>query len=84
MAILATGGVDPRTTVPSALGLKNVRRLGGEMKLEYANGDRGSSIVNEGSLFLNGRELRALVSPDLSDGLLSTSQLDKELSAATI
>ena len=33
---------------------------------------------------MNGRKLRALVSDDLVDGLLSTSQMDRKLHAATI
>ena len=49
-----------------------------------ANGEKGSSIVKEETLLLNGRELRAIVSDDLVDGLLSTSQMDRELNAATI
>ena len=73
-----------RTTVPSTLGLRNVQYLANDLNLEYANGEKGNAIVQEGSLLLNGRELRASVSPDLRDGLLSTSQLDKEFNAATI
>ena len=73
-----------RSTVPSTLGLQNIRRLGSAITLEYANGEKGDTIVKEGSLFLNGHELRALVSPDLRDGLLSTSQLDRELNATTV
>ena len=68
-----------RSTVPSTLGLRNIQRLDNGITLEYANGEKGDTIVSEGSLFLNGHELRALVSPDLRDGLLSTSQLDREL-----
>ena len=73
-----------RTTSPSTSGLSNVQRLDNEINLEYANGEKGSTIVKEGSLLLNGRELRALVSNDLIDGLLSTSQIDRELHATTI
>ena len=40
--------------------------------------------MKEETLLLNGRELRALVSDDLVDGLHSTSQIDRELYAATI
>ena len=72
------------TTLPSTSGLTNVRGLKKEINLEYANGDKGSTIIEEGTLLLNGKELRALVSEDLSDGLLSTGQMDKELHAATI
>ena len=73
-----------RTTPPTTSGLINVQALDNDIKLEYANGDKGSTIIEEGTLLLNGKELRALVSEDLSDGLLSTSQMDKELHAATI
>ena len=73
-----------RSTVPSTLGLQNIRRLENGITLEYANGERGETIVNEGSIILNGHELRALVSPDLRDGLLSTSQLDREFNATTV
>ena len=73
-----------RSTVPSTLGLHNVRRLDNSITLEYANGEKGDIINKEGSLFLNGHELKALVSPDLRDGLLSTSQLDRELNATTV
>ena len=73
-----------RTTLPSTSGLSNIQRLDNGIKLEYANGDKGSTVAEEGTLLLNGRELRALVSDDLHDGLLSTGQMDKELNAATI
>ena len=73
-----------RTTVPSTLGLQNVQHLANCINLEFANGEKGNIIVQESSLVLKGRELRALVSPDLRDGLLSASQLDKEFNAATI
>ena len=72
------------TTVPSTLGLTNIKRLERHMNLEYADGNKGSPIVDEGSLLLNGRELRALISPDLHDGLISTGQLDKEFNATTV
>ena len=79
-ALLVDSGA-ARTTLPSTSGLTNVQLLDNDIKLEFAYGDKGSTIVKEGSWFLNvnGRELRALVSADLSDGLLSTSQMDREL-----
>ena len=73
-----------RSTVPSTLGLQNIQRLDSGITLEYSNGEKGDTIVREGSLFLNGHELRAWVSPDLRDGLLSTSQLDRGLNATTV
>ena len=82
-ALLVDSGA-ARNTLPSTSGLTNAHHLDNDIKLEFANGDKGSTIVKEGSSFLNGRELRALVSPDLCDGLLSTSQLDKELNATTV
>ena len=71
-----------RTILPS--GLSNVHQLDQKIHLEYANGEKGSSIVKEGTLLLNGKKLQALVSDDLVEGLLSTSQLDRELNAATV
>ena len=44
-----------RTTLPSTSGLTNVQLLDNDIKLEFAIGDKGSTIVEEGSLFLNGR-----------------------------
>ena len=73
-----------RTTLPTTSGLSNVHRVEHEINLEYANGEKGSSIVKEGTLLLNGKKLQALVSDDLVEGLLSTSQLDRELNAATV
>jgi hypothetical protein len=73
-----------RTTVPSTHGLTKISKLRKQMNLEYADGNKGSAIKHEGSLLLNGHELRALVSPDLHDGLISTSQLDRDLNATTV
>ena len=73
-----------RTTLPTTTGLLNVQHIDNGIKLEFADGDKGSTTAEEGTLLLNGRELRALVSDDLIDGLLSTSQMDRELHAATI
>ena len=83
-AVLLIDSGAATTTVPSTLGLTNIKRLERNMSLEYADGNKGSPIVNEGSLLLNGRELRALVSPDSRDGLISTGQLDKEFNATTV
>ena len=72
------------STVPSTFGLSNVKKLCKPMNLEYADGKKGTPIKHEGSLLLNGRELRTLVSPDLHDGLISTSQLDRDFNATTV
>ena len=52
------------------------RIAAGETSTLTSSGVGERANKEEVSWFLNGRELRALVSPDLSDGLLSTSQLD--------
>ena len=72
------------STVPSADSLSKVQRLKRILNLEYADGSKGTQIDHQGSLFLNGHELRTLVSPDLKEGLLSTSQMDRELKATTV
>ena len=83
-AVLLIDSGAAQTTVPSTVGLSNVKQLCNPMSLEYANGDKGTPIDSEGTLVLNGRQIRALVSPDLHDGLISTSQLDIELNATTV
>ena len=72
------------STTPSADGLSDLQRLKKILNLEYADGSIGTRIESEGTLFLNGHEVRALVSPDLKEGLLSTPQMDKELNATTV
>ena len=83
-AVLLIDSGAATTTVPSTLGLTNIKRLERHMNLKYADDNKGSPIIDEGSLLLNGRELRALVSPDLHDGLISTGQLDKDFNATTV
>ena len=82
-ALLVDSGA-ARTTLPTTTGLSDIQQVDNGIKLEFANGDKGSTIAEEGTLLLHGRELRALVSSDLHDGLLSTGQMDRELHAATI
>ena len=72
------------STIPNADSLTKIQRLRKILNLEYADGSTGTQIDRQGSLFLNGHELRTLVSPDLKEGLLSTSQMDKELNATTV
>jgi len=72
------------STTPNADGLSNLQRLRKMLNLEYADGSIGARIACEGTLSLNGHEIKALVSPDLKEGLLSTPQMDKELNATTI
>ena len=67
-AVLLIDSGAARTTVPSSIGLSNVQRLARPMNLEFADGNKGSPIEHEGTLYLNGRELSALVSSDLHDG----------------
>ena len=64
------------STVPSSDHLVDVEDLERSIHLEYADGTKGTRIIQKGSLLLNGKQVRALISPDLQDCLLSTSQLD--------
>ena len=72
------------STIPNADSLTKIQRLRKDLKSGITDGSTGTQIDRQGSLFLNGHELRTLVSPDLKEGLLSTSQMDKELNATTV
>ena len=49
------------STTPSADGLSDLQRLKKMLNLEYADGSIGAKIECEGTLSLNGHEIRALV-----------------------
>ena len=79
--IVDSGASD--STVPTKRNLSDVQQIDGPL-ITFANGDVGRRITQKGLMCLNGYKIPAYVSDDVNEGLLSTSQLDRELGCATL
>ena len=71
------------STVPVKTNLSDLQQVDGPL-ITFANGDVGGRITHKGLMCLNGHKIPAHVSDDVTEGLLSTSQLDRELGCATL
>ena len=79
--IVDSGASD--STVPAKKNLSDVRQIDGPI-ITFANGDVGRKITHKGLMCLNGHKIPASVSDIVTEGLLSTSQLDRGLGCATL